>query len=113
MGIPVKQVSPADFIPLPTGSSLRHEFIGRYERLDVFSFDFYAVALSKLHRGNEKDFTDVTAMIHLNLIHLPTLEKQFDEILPQLEARSLRASPELFARKFAHLKALVTGKSSS
>lgn len=101
MAIPVERASPSHFIPLPAGYAERHQFIGRYGQLDVFHFDFYSVALSKLHRGNEKDFTDVIAMVQRDLVSLPQLKQYFAEVLAQLEIRDIGARPEAFARKFA------------
>lgn len=97
----VEQASPDQFIPLPQGYQNRHQFIGRYGSLDVFHFDFYSVALSKLSRGNEKDFDDVIQMVAQHLITLSQLRKQFQEVLPQFESFGLRNDPEDFARNFA------------
>lgn len=98
--VPVEQASPDQFIPLPTGYQDRHQFIGRYGLLDVFHFDFYSIALSKLHRGNEKDFADVIQMVQNQLITLPKLRNYFHEVLPQLETFSISTKPENFARNF-------------
>ncbi len=67
----------------------------------MFHFDFYSVALRKLHRGNEKDFADVIAMVQRDLVSLSQLKQDFAEVLAQLEARDIGARPEEFARKFA------------
>lgn len=98
--IPVEQASPDQFIPLPTGYEDRHQFIGRYGSLDVFHFDFYSTALSKLHRGNEKDFADVVQMVQNELITLSTLRNYFHQLLPQMETFAISTSPENFARNF-------------
>jgi hypothetical protein len=98
--LPVEQVSPADFMPLPDGYQNRHQFVERYGSLDVYHFDFYSVALSKLHRGNEKDFTDVVNMVETGLIDLEKLKQDFNEVLPKLEEVLSRTTPEDFLRKF-------------
>lgn len=98
--IPVEQVSPADFIPLPAGYEERHQYVGRFGRIEVFHFDFYSVALSKIHRGNEKDYADVIAMIEQGLITFQQLEAFFAEVLAEVEARDLRTVPADYARKF-------------
>jgi len=98
--LPVEQASPDQFIPLPRGYQNRHQFIGRYGSLEVFHFDFYSVALSKLHRGNEKDFADVIQMVREGLIDLSQLRKQFQEVLPQLESFDLKANSDDFERNF-------------
>ena len=96
----VEQVSPADFMPLPDGYQNRHQFVRRYGSLDVYHFDFYSVALSKLHRGNEKDFTDVVNMVKTRLIDVENLRQSFHEVLPKLETVLSRTTPEDFQRKF-------------
>jgi hypothetical protein len=104
MGIPIEQASPDEFLPLPAGYQNRHRHIGRFGNLEVFHFDFYSVALAKLHRGNEKDFSDVRNMLRAAVIELDTLQSQFDEILPCTAAFGLHTDPDSFARNFALLK---------
>jgi len=96
----VEQASPDQFIPLPTGYLDRSQYIGRYGSLDVFHFDFYSIALSKLHRGNEKDFDDVANMLKLGIIEFDRLDGYFREILPRYE-ELISADPEDFEAKFA------------
>ncbi len=84
LGIPVEQASPGDFIPLPAGYEVRHDFVGRYGQVDVFHFDFYSVALGKIHRGHEKDFLDVIAMVRQSLLDRTLLKQYFAEVLQQV-----------------------------
>jgi hypothetical protein len=104
MGIPVEQASPDEFLPLPAGYQDRHRYIGRFGNLDVFHFDFYSVALAKLHRGNEKDFSDVVSMVKTAIIEFDALQNQFNEILPRTAAFGLHTDPDGFARNFSLLK---------
>ena len=104
MGVPVELASPEQFIPLPAGYQDRRRFVGRYGSLDVFHFDFYSIALAKVHRGNEKDFDDVVRMVKTELISLSTLEAYLEQILPDYEFYQPTADPEMFRRKFALLK---------
>jgi hypothetical protein len=99
--VAIEQASPDQFIPLPRGYQDRHQFIGRYDSLDVFHFDFYSVALSKLHRGNEKDFADVIQMVEQGLITLSQLRSYFHELLPQVESFNIRSDAKDFERNFA------------
>lgn len=110
--LPVEQASPDQFIPLPHGYQERRRFIGRFGQLEVFHFDFYSVALSKLHRGNEKDFADILNMVQQGLIELPELEKYFQEILPHYE-NLLSADPDSFQRKFTFFKEKFRNSSAS
>ena len=105
--LPVEEASPDQFIPLPPGFAERHRFIGRFGSLDVFHFDFYSIALSKIHRGNEKDFADVTQMIAQDIIEFDRLAGYFRDILPQVAVFGLRADPESFARRFALLQSRI------
>ena len=98
-------LSPSEFIPLPPGYQDRRKFIDRYGALEVFHFDLYSIALSKLHRGNEKDYADVLKMLELKLIAFEALEAYFEETLPKVETFNLRADPEGFRLKFEWLTA--------
>lgn len=107
MKIPVERAAPEHFIPLPKGYESRHQFIGRYGSLDVFHYDFYAIALSKIYRGNEKDFTDVKMMILTEMIELSQLNTYFLEILPEVDLFRLNSSSTQFQRHFNLLLQLL------
>lgn len=102
--IAVEQAAPHQFIPLPQGYEQRHQFVGRFELLDVFTYDFYSVALSKLERGFEKDFTDVASMLATGTIEFKRLETYFEEILPRVDSFGLRSDSADFSRKFNLLR---------
>jgi len=104
LGIPVELASPEQFIPLPAGFQDRRQFVGRYGSLDVFHFDFYSIALAKVHRGNEKDFDDVVRMVQTSLISVIALESYLEQILPEYESYQPSADPATFRRKFELLK---------
>jgi hypothetical protein len=110
LGAPVELASPEQFIPLPAGFEDRRQYIGRYGLLDVFHFDFYSMALAKIHRGNEKDFDDVMQMIRAGLIEMAALEAFLVEILPEYEFYQPSADPALFRRKFELLKAKLAAQ---
>lgn len=75
----VKLAAPADFVPLPAGWQDRARFVGRFGSVDVYYFDFYSIALSKLVRGSQRDIEDLALMIGAQLIVLD----EFDEIVQQ------------------------------
>ncbi len=104
LGVPVELASPEQFIPLPAGFQDRRQFVGRYGSLDVFHFDFYSIALAKVHRGNEKDFDDVVRMVQTGLISITVLESYLEQILPEYEYHQPSADPATFRRKFELLK---------
>ena len=85
MAILVELASPEQFIPLQAGFQERYQFVGQYGSLDVFHFDYYCIALGKVHRGNEKDFDDVVHMVQTELISLSMLESYLEQILPDYE----------------------------
>ena len=61
--IKLELVSPGDFIPLPEGWDGRSRFVGRFGSIDVFLFDPYSIALTKLLRGTTADLRDVATQL--------------------------------------------------
>src|ERR1700682_4950612 len=96
----IEEAAPGDFIPLPAGYADRHEFIGRFGQVDVFHFDWYSNALSKIERGRQQDLTDVVAMLQHERIEWSQLDSMFHEILPLMGQKSLRQKPKDFALNF-------------
>jgi uncharacterized nucleotidyltransferase DUF6036 len=92
----IEQANPGDSIPLPPGSAERAESVGRYGQVEVFLFDPYAVALSKLARGHDQDIEDVRSLLRKRVIAADALRRHFDAILPEYEKRGLRADPDRF-----------------
>jgi hypothetical protein len=64
----VELASPAHFLPELPGWQDRSPFIAREGKVDFFHYDFYAQALSKILRGQEKDLGDVAAMMQRGLV---------------------------------------------
>lgn len=79
----LKSVPLGEFIPLPPDARQRRRFIGRFGRLDVYIFDLYSIALSKIARGFEADIEDVLFMLDQKHIVFPELERFYQIILPQ------------------------------
>jgi hypothetical protein len=78
------EVVPLDeFIPLPPQFRERRRLVGRYGRLDVYLFDLYSIALSKIARGFEADLDDVMFLLRERHIEFEELEAHFDAILPE------------------------------
>ncbi len=103
LSLNIEEASPADFIPLPSGYQDRSQFIGRYGQLDVFHYDFYSTALSKIERGTENDFADVLSLLESGRLEITRLVQCFHEILPRFGTDSLKQDPNEFLRKFAIL----------
>jgi hypothetical protein len=82
--INVELVSPADFVPVPSGSEDRHIFVTREGRLSFYHFDPYAQALSKLERAHAQDLADVRSMLDTGLVEPRRARELFEEIEPEL-----------------------------
>ena len=98
----IERSSPADFIPLPGGWHERARWVGRYGRLEVFYFDYYSPALSKINRASERDLEDVALLLQRGLISLEGLDAAYQEIKPQLGmGKYFNADPAQFAVHYA------------
>ena len=80
----VELASPLDFLPPLPGWMERSRFRFREGNLEVFDFDPYSQALSKLQRGFELDLADVASMVRAGQVEPATLLSLFDEIEPEL-----------------------------
>ena len=107
MNLNVEEASPGDFIPLPSGANERAIFVGRFGQLDIFHFDLYSTALSKIARGFEEDLDDVIKLLRGKRIDLETLEKYFAEIRPRLAGANLKQDPNEFDKNFEVIRRLL------
>jgi len=82
MRLDVEGVPLGEFVPLPPQAHERRRLVGRYGQLDVYIFDPYSIALSKIARGFEADLEDVMFLLHEGLIEFGELERHFNTILP-------------------------------
>jgi hypothetical protein len=106
LDINIEEVAPSDFIPLPAGYADRHHFVGRYGQVDVFHFDLYSMALSKVERGRRQDQLDVIALLESNRLKWDRLQAMYAEILPLMGQKSLKQDSKDFALNFSALEAL-------
>ena len=96
----VELASPLDFLPALPGWRDRCHFRLRAGNLEVFDFDPYSQAMSKLERGFELDLEDVQSMVGAGLIEPAKLLELFEAIEPELfrfpavDPESLRAAVE-------------------
>jgi uncharacterized nucleotidyltransferase DUF6036 len=104
LAINVELASPLDFLPPLAGWQYRSSFRFREGNLEVFDFDPYSQALSKLERGFELDLEDVRNMVKSGRVEPAKLLGLFEEIEPDLfrfpaiNAPSLRATVESLLR---------------
>lgn len=78
----IEAVPIEEFVPVPPGAENRRRFIGRFGNIDVFLYDLYTIALSKISRGFDTDLEDVVFLIKNGLIDLPELQRLYQVILP-------------------------------
>ena len=82
-GLDVEPVPIDEFVPLPPEADSRKIFIGTFGNLDVYIFDLYTIALSKIARGFDADFEDIIFLLSNNHILWEMLERFFYIILPE------------------------------
>jgi len=108
MQINVEFASPADFIPLPSGWEMHAQYVGRYGEVDVFYFDFYSIALSKIERGNTRDIEDVKLLVQQGIIKLDELDRAYQEVLAQLgKGKYPRVTPQRFSERYNAIHKLL------
>lgn len=84
LAVNVELASPLDFLPGLPGWQDRSRFRFREGNLEVFDFDPYSQAMSKLARGFELDRKDVRAMVESGLVEPERLLELFAAIEPEL-----------------------------
>lgn len=98
--INVELASPLDFLPALDGWRERSHFRFREGNLEVFDFDLYSQALSKLERGFELDLNDVGHMVSSGQVDPHELLRLLEDIeaetfrFPSVNPKRLRASVE-------------------
>ncbi len=106
--INIEFAAPGDFMPLPSQWEAQARFVGRYGSIDVFYFDFYSIALSKIERGNNRDIADVKLLVQQGIITLDELDKAYQEVLAQLgKGRYPRVTPQRFAERYQAIRRLL------
>jgi hypothetical protein len=106
MNIPIEFISLRLWIPLPSQWETRSRYVGRSGKIDVFYLDFYAVALSKMSRGNDRDIKDVTLLLQQGLLSLAGLDAASGEVVANVgKGRYRRMDPQQFARRYQAIRA--------
>lgn len=73
MQLEIEAVPLHRFFPLPNGAEGRHILIGTFGNLQVYVFDPYSIALTKLDRGFDADIDDVAFLLRQELVNAATL----------------------------------------
>ena len=84
LSLNVELASPLDFLPPLPEWRERSRFRLREGNLEVFDFDPYSQALSKVQRGFELDRADVASMVRSGQVEPATLLSLFEQIEPEL-----------------------------
>ena len=108
MQINVEFASSKDFIPLPLQWEAHVHYVDRYGQIEVFYFDFYSIALSKIERGTTRDIEDVKLLVQQQRIGLDELDTAYQEVFAQLsKGRYPKVTPERFAERYAAVRPLL------
>jgi hypothetical protein len=100
LDVNVELASPLDFLPELPGWRERSRFRFREGSVEVFDFDLYSQALSKIERGFDLDLSDVEAMLAGGLVERDRLRELVATIepelyrFPQVDRAGLRAKLE-------------------
>jgi hypothetical protein len=84
LAVNVELASPLDFLPELPGWRERSRFRFRAGNLEVFDFDLYSQAMSKLERGFQLDLEDVRNMVEGEKLDPKKLLGLFEAIEPEL-----------------------------
>lgn len=107
LSLNVELASPLDFLPPLPGWRERSRFRFTEGNLEVFDFDPYSQALSKLSRGFDLDLDDVQSMVRSGQVEPAKLLELFGAIeselfrFPAVDAPTLRAAVKLLPKEAA------------
>ncbi len=105
LNINVEFASPGDFLPLPQNWQSMSRYVGRYGAVEVFYFDFYSIALSKIARGNSRDLQDVILLLQQQVISLAELDRAAHEVAAQMgKGNYKRLDPNDFLTRYQAIR---------
>jgi len=81
MNLDVEAVPIERFIPIPAGEHKRSLHLGKFGKIEVYIFDPYSIALSKIDRGFDTDFDDIVFLIEKGHVDIEELERITREAL--------------------------------
>ncbi len=105
LDLDLEEIPFGEFVPLPSGVNQRHRRIGQFGRLQVFVFDPYSIALSKIARGFETDLEDVVFLLRRRFIALRQLEIIVKAALPR--AHDYDIDPREFSQNWETLRKMA------
>lgn len=102
MNMNIEFSSPGDFMPLPAQWEARSAFIKRYDQVDVFYFDWYSIALSKMQRANQRDVIDVQLLVRQKYVDVAELDLLCQDVLNKIGRPPYdRLFPNLSSQQFS------------
>ncbi len=101
MGLDVDAVPIERFLPVPAGGYQRSLPVGKFGKIEVYIFDPYSIALSKIDRGFDTDIDDVVFLLQRGLINMEELER-----ITQISIKRAHAFDMDPAEMSAHLQAV-------
>jgi hypothetical protein len=108
MDINVEFISPWNSIPLSKGWEMNAKYAGGYGTIDVFYFDFYGIALSKIQKGRTPDIRDVKLLLEQGIITLQGLDEAYSEVLPQVGKLPYgKLDPKQFTERYTAIRQLL------
>ena len=110
--INIEFASPGDFIPLPTQWEARSEFIKRYGQADMFYFDWYSIALSKMQRASQQDVVDVQSLVTQQYVDVNELDVLSRDVVDKIgrspyDRQFPNLSQQQFARRYRAIRQLL------
>jgi len=105
MQLTVEAVPFDTFIPLPPDVETKHLFVGRFGALDVYVYDPYAIAVSKIDRGFDTDIADVLFLVQSRLVDVDMLEATVRTAMAR--SREFDLDPSRASAHLAELRRLL------
>ena len=84
LDVNVELAAPDQFIPPLPGWRERSRYIGSWQGVEFFHYDFYAQALAKIERGHGRDLRDVHELVRRGMVAPQKLIEHFELIRPEL-----------------------------
>lgn len=83
MHLDIEAVPLHRFVPLPPETATRHIQIAQFGQLQVYVFNPYGIALSKLDRGLSSDIADIAFLLREGFVDSDTLNQLIDLAVAQ------------------------------
>lgn len=106
MDLEVEAVPIEKFIPASVSRRKNNIRVGKFGKIEVFIFDPYSIALSKVDRGFDTDLDDVVFLVKRGIVNMDALEPLTHVILSQSHEYDL--DPKEFLEHLQELKSRLS-----